>query len=323
MAYTQITLVERVLMNGYLWQGLAVTQVAKELGRHRSSIYRELARNRSRDGRYRVQQADSAAHVRRSYSRRNRRLTEQDWALVESLIEEDWSPEQVAGWLDLHGILQISHETIYQHIWKDKRQGGRMYRHLRQATKLRRKRGGSHDSRGRLPGKRTIQERPEAVEARQEVGHWEADTMRGADKACVMTLVERAIGYVEIGKLDSKSADDLTGRATQLIGRQPLPVRTVTADNGTEFHGYANIERDTHTRFYFATPYHAWERATSENTNGLIRQYLPKRRSMASLSQDRCDAIARKLNSRPRKRLGYLTPEECYSILTSDRNTDR
>ena len=314
MAYHQITLLERVLIWDYLRQGKSAGEVAQELGRHRSTIYREVARNCSgTDGFYRFQQADSAAHTRRSRSRRNRRLTDQDWDLVETLLkQEDWSPEQIAGRMGLERRLQISHETIYRRIWNDKRHGGFLHMHLRQATKQRRKRHGTYDSRGRLAGKRPIQDRPDAADNRSRVGHWEADTVLGDGKPYVVTLVERKTGYVQIGKLNARTTEQLSRRTIQLIQRQPRPVRTVTADNGTEFHGYADIERVTDARFYFATPHHSWERGTNENTNGLIRQYLPKRQSMASLTQYHCNAIARKLNTRPRKRLGYRTPQECY-----------
>ena len=234
--------------------------------------------------------------------------------LVERLLkEEDWSPEQIAGRLDHEGRLQICHETIYRHVWNDKRHGGLLHTHLRQATKQRRKRHGTYDSRGRLAGKRPIEERPAAADNRSRVGHWEADTVLGDGKPCVLTLVERKTGYVEIGKLNARTAKELSHRTIQLIQRQPRPVNTITADNGTEFHGYAHVERATDARFYFATPHHAWERGTNENTNGLIRQYLPKRQSMASLTQYECNAIARKLNRRPRKRLEYKTPEESYN----------
>ena len=149
---------------------------------------------------------------------------------------------------------------------------------------------------------------------RRQVGHWEVDTMLGAGQAgpSVLTVVERKTGYVAIGKLPARTTTHVTRRATQLIRRQPRPVRTVTADNGTEFHDYATIEQRTGARFYFATPHHAWERGTNENTNGLIRQYLPKGESMQHLTQQDCNAIARHLNRRPRKRLGFRTPEECY-----------
>ena len=139
--------------------------------------------------------------------------------------------------------------------------------------------------------------------------------MLGAGQAgpCVLSLVERKTGYLVLGKLQQRTSAEVNRRAQPLIQVQPHPVRTSTVDNGTEFHEYAALERATATRFYFATPHHAWERGTNENTNGLLRQYLPKRRSMAHLTQQDCTRIAAKLNRRPRKRLGYRTPEECYA----------
>jgi IS30 family transposase len=230
------------------------------------------------------------------------------------LLERQWSREQVAGYLGRRRLLRISHETIYRYIWTDKREGGTLYTHLRGARKQRRKRYGAYDSRGRLAGKRPITTRPAAVARRARVGHWEIDTMLGAGQAgaCILTLVERKTGYVVIGQLQARTTAQVNRRATQLIRRQPRAVRTITADNGTEFHGYAAIEHTTRARFYFATPHHAWERGTNENTNGLIRQYLPKKQSMAHLTQHDCNRIATKLNTRPRKRLHYRTPEECY-----------
>jgi IS30 family transposase len=136
------------------------------------------------------------------------------------------------------------------------------------------------------------------------------------DRPCVLSLVERTTGYLVLGQLAARTAQAVTRRAIQLIRRERHPVRTVTADNGTEFHDYATLERATGTTVYFATPHHAWERGTNENTNGLLRQYLPKGTSMAHLTQRACDALARRLNTRPRKRLGFRTPEEGYAILT-------
>ena len=129
---------------------------------------------------------------------------------------------------------------------------------------------------------------------------------------CLLSLVERKTGYLLIGKLAAHTAVAFAQRSIALIRRQPRPVRTITADNGTEIRGYRTIERATGTQFFFATPYHAWERGTNENTNGLIRQYVPKGQSMAGLTQRECARIARRLNHRPRKRLGYQTPAECY-----------
>jgi len=315
MSYSQITYAERYTLGLLRRQGLSPAAIARVLGRHRSTLIREIRRNRTRhDGGYRPQLADWYARARRSRSRRNQRFTRRDWRRVRQLLACKWSPEQIAGYLRRWRLLHISHETIYRYIWADKRASGTLYRHLRGAQKQRRKRYGHYDSRGRLAGKRPITDRPAAVATRTQVGHWEVDTMLGAGQAgpCVLTLVERKTGYVAIGKLHARTTAHVTVRATQLIRRQPRMVRTVTADNGTEFHDYATIERRTATRFYFATPHHAWERGTNENTNGLIRQFLPKGHSMARLTQQDCNAIARQLNRRPRKRLGYRTPEECY-----------
>jgi IS30 family transposase len=233
---------------------------------------------------------------------------------VQALVLQDWSPEQVAGWLARHELLRVSYETIYLRVWRDRRSGGDLWRHLRQAGKRRRKRYGAYDSRGRLAGKRHISERPAEAETRAEIGHWEIDTVMGTEhgRNSVLTLVERATGYTVMGKLARHCAGDATARCVELIARHPGRVLTVTADNGSEFHSYAEIEALSGALFYFATPHHSWERGTNENTNGLIRQYLPKRTSLAGVTQADCDAIAAKLNARPRKRLGYRTPEECY-----------
>jgi IS30 family transposase len=146
------------------------------------------------------------------------------------------------------------------------------------------------------------------------VGHWEVDTVIGAGaKDCVTTLVERKTGFTMIGKLSDRSKLGMSSRLNFLVKRNPKRCKTITSDNGTEFHDYASVEQCTGAKFYFATPYHSWERGTNENLNGLLRQYLPKRTSMAGLTQRGCDAIARRLNNRPRKRLGYRTPEEVFN----------
>jgi IS30 family transposase len=314
MMYRQITFAERYTLGVLRRGGLSPAAIARTLGRHRSTILREVQRNQARsDGTYRPQLADWYARGRRSHSRRNRQFSGADLERIRGLLAEHWSPEQVAGRLRLEGRLQISHETIYRYIWADKAAGGTLYTHLRGARKQRRKRYGRYDSRGRVAGKRPITARPAVVETRTQVGHWEADTVVGPGRPCILSLVERKTGYVIIGQLRARTTAAVNRRATELIRAQRHPVRTITADNGTEFHDFPAIERATGTRFYFATPHHAWERGTNENTNGLIRQYLPKRRSMAALTQDVCDRIAAQLNRRPRKRLGYRTPEECYA----------
>ena len=315
MRYYQITAAERYTLALLRRQGLSTAAIARLLGRHRSTIGRELWRNQTRnDGRYRALVADAYARGRRSRSRRNQRFTATDWRRVHRLLRQQWSPEQIAGRLRRDGVLAISHETIYRAIWADKAAGGSLHLHLRGARKQRRKRYGRYDSRGRLAGKRPITARPPAVERREQVGHWEADTVLGAGQAgaCLLTLVERKTGYLVVGALRQRTTAEVTRRATQLIRAQRRPVRTITADNGTEFHDYPTIEARTGTCFYFATPHHAWERGTNENTNGLLRQYVPKGTSLEHLTQRQAAQLARTLNRRPRKRLDFRTPEECY-----------
>lgn len=313
--YTQLTLDERILMMRLRWQGLSFIEIGQLLGRHRSTIYREFERNSCHhiDGGYRPTKAERRTRARRSRSRRNRHYDETDFAIVRQLLKEDWSPEQITGYLQSLGIRALSHETIYQYIWRDKANGGLLWKHLRQSPKRRRKRYKAYDSRGRLAGKRHISERPASVETRQYKGHWEIDTVMGRGSLdCIVTLVERKTGYVMIGKLKDRTTHSLNKKTKALIRRDPLSFKTITADNGTEFHQYHQIEDSSDVRFYFANPYHSWERGTNENANGLIRQYLPKGTSMKNVTQQRCDAIAVKLNQRPRKRHGYKTPEEIY-----------
>ena len=316
MNYHQITFAERYTLGLLHRHGVRPATIARALGRHRRTILRELRRNASTaDGGYRPKRAHSYAIVRRSRSRRNTRFTPSDWQLVIQRLRQHWSPEQIAGRLQRERRLRISHETIYRYIWKDLWDGGELHTYLRGARKRRRKRYGCYDSRGRLAGKRPITARPPGAQHRSRIGHWEVDTVLGDGQAapCVVTLVERKTGYVAIGKLERRTTAALNHRLRGLIDAQPRPVRTITADNGTEFHGYRTLEQQCPVQFFFATPHHSWERGSNENLNGLLRQYLPKGVSMAGLTQHECNRLARQLNRRPRKRLNYQTPEECYA----------
>ena len=317
MKYEQLNVEERSALATLKGLGWSVLEMARELGRHRSTVAREIQRNATpHDGRYRAGRAHERAVARRRRSRRNSHFGEVELGRVETLLREEWSPEQVCGYLRRTGELAISHETIYRHVWRDRERGGSLHLHLRCAQKQCRKRYGRHDSRGRLAGKRMIGERPAAVEKRRQPGHWEIDTVMGQSLGessdCILTLVERKSGYVLIGKLRARTVEQASKATLALMRRHPGQFRTITSDNGTEFHGYAQIEAASAVKFYFATPHHSWERGTNENTNGLIRQYLPKGQSMTSLTQSQCDAIANHLNNRPRKRHAYKTPNECF-----------
>lgn len=309
MTYRQLTSEERYTLGRLHRQGTSQADIARTLDRHPSTICRELQRNKTRyDGFYRSSRAGEYTRGRRSRSRRNLRIDSSAWEAVVYLLKLKWSPEQIARTLSQADIVRISHESIYRRIWADKKAGGDLYKHLRGSPKQRRKRYGAYDSRGRLGGKRHISERPAHIELRREFGHWEIDTVAGSTSHCILTLVERATGLTVIGKLKNHTTAETNRRLNKLIARAPEMFKTITADNGTEFHGYAKIEKKWGLKFYFCTPYHSWERGTNENTNGLIRQYLPKKTSMQNLTQERCDQIARQLNSRPRKRYGFNSP---------------
>ena len=313
MSYTQLSEEERYQIAALRTEGKTMSCIAKRLGRAYSTISRELDRNKyPTDGRYRAYHAARMARGRRKRARSGSRYALREWRRVELLLRRDWSPEQVAGHLRRTGF-RISHETIYQRVLADQRAGGNLWEHLRGARKQRRKRYGAYDSRGRLAGKRHITERPQAAEFRESIGHWEIDTVHGKGLESILTLVDRKSGYVQIGRLEQRTIPFTNQRLSKLMDRHPDRYQTITSDNGCEFHGYKQIEQHREVKFYFATPHHSWERGTNENTNGLIRQYLPKGTSMANLTQQDCDTIAKKLNDRPRKRHGYRTPQEIFS----------
>jgi IS30 family transposase len=307
MPYQQITLEERSVISRLRGLRCSVAEIARHLGRHRSTIYRELARNRSLRDQYEWYHAQCLARTRRSHSRRNHRFSPAYWAIVVRLLQRGWTPEQIAGrwggW--------VSRESIYQYVYRDRRAGGTLYLLLPQGRKKRRRRFG----RPQLGGPRgaSITERPAIVEARTQVGHWELDTILGPGRACLVTAVERATGYAVIGKLEACTVDALVARVTQLLQEQPHPVRTLTCDNGSEMAGYRYLEQALGCRVYFTQPYSAWQRGSIEHLNGLIRRVYPKRTDFTPVTQWDCTRLARQLNDRPRKRLNFQTPEERYA----------
>jgi IS30 family transposase len=301
MSYRQITPAERYTLATLRKQvpKLSNAAIARLMDRHPSSIGRELDRNTyAYDRMYRAAKAQERTNGRRIRSRRNEHFGPSDWKIVGGLLKQDFSPEQISGRLRRSGILEISH-------------GGDLYLFLRQLPKQRRKRYGTNERRGTLQGKRHISERPAAVEHRRELGHWEGDTVVGTgSQHCVLSLVERVSGCVLIEKLEERTTDAVNKVLVPLIERHPTLFRSITLDNGTEFHGYRAIEDATGVPFYFATPYHSWERGSNENMNGLIRQYIPKGVDMCDIDQLDCNVITRRLNDRPRKRHGFRTPLE-------------
>ena len=312
--YRQLSQEERYRIAALGESRKTIAEIARSIGRPACTVLRERRRNCSNsDGAYRASLAQSYSTARRWRERIGFRHTPQLWEQVVGLLEQDWSPEQISNSLLLEGSRQISHQTIYKFVHNDRRDGGTMFKHLRCSQKLRRKRHNSLDSRGILPGKRHISQRPLIVESRTELGHWEGDTVMGSDlHHGLLTLVERKSGLAIIKKLESRTTATVTEAALSVLKEHGASFSTITFDNGTEFHGYKLLEERFPVKCYFATPYHSWERGSNENLNGLIRQYFPKGTSMNHVTQADCDAVAAKLNSRPRKRHCFQTPQYVY-----------
>ena len=312
MGYRQLTQGERYVMANMFRQRYSLRAIAKALDRSPSTISRERKRNASSyDGGYRVERAQEHAMARRWRSRKKSQYSQQEWDAVADQLRGKWSPEQIAGRRKVKGGRQISKETIYRYVRRERKAGGKLWTQLRIVSKFGRKRRGSPCTRGKLLGKRHISERPKAVERRRQLGHWEGDTVMGSDmRHCVLTLVERVSGYLVMHKLHARTKEQASTALARMAIALGAKLKTITLDNGTEFHDYEIVERRFGVKFYFATPYHSWERGTNENTNGLVRQYLPKGMCMSQITQADCNQIAKELNDRPRARLGFKTPSE-------------
>ena len=304
MSYSQLTQEQRYLINHLLKMGINPTDIAKRVGVHKTTISRELKRNTGKKG-YRYKQAQRKANQRRQRGRK--RLAEKDWEIVEGYLEKDLSPEQVsARVLKKHG-LQISHEWIYQYIWKDKREGGKLYQHLRRKKKYR-KRGSLKDKRGKIPNQKSIDDRPEAANKRERIGDWEGDTIIGKGKqGAIVTMVDRKSRYLRMGLVEHRTKEAVSKAIIDLLS--DFPVHTITLDNGKEFADHEIVAQALGAEVYFAHPYSSWERGTNENTNGLIRQYIPKKMSFGLLTDADIVFVENRLNSRPRKCLDFEQPE--------------
>jgi IS30 family transposase len=299
-------------------RGMRIDEIARIIGKHQSSVYRELSRN-AFGGTYISGKAEIKARTRRrdnrpSPVRGNRQLME----TVEWLIEQDIAPEQIAGRIKLEHCQraewQISHETIYQHVYDLVHNGKDLRNHLRHAHKARRQRNANKDRRGIIPGRVFIDKRPGIVERKSRRGDWEGDTVEGAGKkGYVATFVDRKSKYLVAYKLDRKTASSLVNGAVKAFQAIPVTLRkTITVDNGKEFAAHKELAYRLKAKVFFAHPYHSWERGLNEHTNGLIRQYLPKNRSLADLTSRELAKIVAVINNRPRKSLGYRTPREVF-----------
>ena len=307
--YHQLTRTQRYQIYALRKTKHLLSEIAMVIGVHRSSVSRELKRNRGQRG-YRPQQAQERAVKRRPKA--VPRITTEVWMIVEHLLRQEWSPEQISGRLKKEQGIRISDEWIYQYILADKRAGGDWYKHLR-CQKKRRKRYGTYDRRGKLPNCHSIEERPAQVQTRKRIGDWEVDTLLGKQqKHAMLTLTERKSRFTLLGKLSRRTAPAVRQRLCQLLLPIQDQVHTLTSDHGREFAAHERIAETLQLKFYFAHPYAAWERGTNENTNGLLRQYFPKKSDFQTISNKQIEQALSRLNSRPRKTLRFKTPFEVF-----------
>ena len=310
MNYTQLTREQRYQIYALMKAGHNQTQMAVVVGCHKSTISRELRRNRGQKG-YRPYQADEMAFDRQCDAYRAR-IAGQTWQRVELLLRQEWSPQQIAGRLKLERQPTVSHECIYLYVYADKRRGGTLHRHLR-SQKKQRKRYSGYIRRGQIPNRTSIDKRPQIVARKGRFGDWEADTIVGArHQGGLLSVVERKSKLTRLRKLATKGAAEMKDHSIELLEPLAAQVHTITVDNGKEFCQHEQIAAGLQARIYFAHPYSSWERGLNENTNGLVRQYFPKKHDFAGITNAEVQHVEDRLNNRPRKTLGYRTPNEVF-----------
>lgn len=308
--YKQLAQEQRYQIYALKKAGLYQTTIAKIVGVHKSTISREIKRNSGLRG-YRPRQAQGFVNKRREKAT-NRRISQDTWDLVKSLLREDWSPEQISGWLYNERNRSVSHESIYQFVLKDKKQGGNLYQHLR-CKKKRKKRYGSSNYRGQIPHRVSIDQRPVIVDNRSRIGDWELDTIIGkGHKQALVSITERKSRLTLLAKVKHKTAELVSLSINRLLGPIASKVFTLTSDNGKEFAKHQEISKELNANFYFAHPYSSWERGLNENTNGLIRQYFPKKHDFTFIAEADISTVMNKLNNRPRKCLDFKTPNQVF-----------
>jgi transposase, IS30 family len=306
MTYKHLSQAERYQIHALMKAGHDQSQIAKLLDRHKSTISRELSRNTGSRG-YRPKQACEMSADRAQNSRNASTVAPWVKEQANALLRVQWSPEQIAS------QLPISHETVYQHVYADKAQGGALWKNLRCQKQKRKRYAGGRERRGQIPNRRPLSDRPLHIEARKQVGHWECDTVIGANhKGAVVTMVERKSGYAVMAKVTNKTSALVSSAIVDKLQPLAARVKTLTFDNGKEFAGHAYIDEQLQSTAYFARPFASWERGSNENLNGLLRQYVPKKRAMSTVTDKEIRMIQNRLNNRPRKRLGFKTPAEVF-----------
>lgn len=312
---SHLTLEQRYIVSSMLQTGSTQTSIADFLGKHKSVISREIKRNSDgRSSKYRAELAHRKATKRLVNKHKHISFTDDMKTYVSGKLKEKFSPEQIVGEAKLRSIAIVSHERIYQYVWSDKKAGGKLHKNLRNQGKRYRKRGSLKDNRGILKDRIDIDLRPKEVDNRENFGDLEIDTIIGKDhKGAILTINDRATGMVKIRKLNGKDATELAAKTAEALQDWKPNIRTITSDNGKEFAAHKTIAQALEIDFYFAHPYHSWERGSNENLNGLIRQYIPKRTNFDEITEEFVSFVETELNNRPRKRFDFQTPKEIFN----------
>lgn len=306
MADGRLSQHERYRIHSLREAGCSLRGIALALDRSPSTISRELRRNRV-DRYYEPIRAQRLSERRRSQASQRTRIAAEHIECIEACLREDWSPEQIAGTTGL-----ASHEWIYQHVYADQRQGGTLFKSLRRRRRKRRRRG-LRDGRGQLRHRRNWRERPPVVEQRSRLGDWEIDSMHASrGKAVVVTMTERRSRVHLLAHSPDGTADNVRQAIVGRLGHLYRGVHTLTADNGKEFAQHQRLGAALQADVYFADPYSAWQRGSNENANGLVRQYLPRDMDFATITDEQLRWIEQRLNTRPRKILGFKTPLDIF-----------
>jgi len=313
MNYQQLTDSQRYQIESYLKANYSITQIAKELGVHKSTISREVNRNGKKRS-YNARYAQQVSVERRKEAYKHSTFdSSMKHYIDKALTQKQWSPEQIKGRCDLKGIAMVSVERIYQYIYKDQSQGGLLYKELRTARRWRKKRLNRKHQRGQIPHRTMIGQRPEIVNNKQRYGDWEVDTIIGKNhKTAILTVTERKSQFELMVKTDGTKAESIKKEMVNLFAPFKKLVKTITSDNGKEFTKHQEISKKLEAEFYFAEPYSPWQRGLNEYNNKLIRQYLPKKTDFSNIDNRTINMIISKLNNRPRKLLAYKTPNEVF-----------
>ena len=284
------------------------SQIAKEIELLKKTVNEEIKRNSNpQTGIYKAEEAHQLYLDRMQKKRKAIHFTDEIKQQVTTLLKEDYSPEQIAGTLK-----NISHQTIYKFVWNDKKKGGNLYKHLRNQGK-RYQRKELYKPNDPINDRKTIDLRPAIVEQRSRIGDYEVDLVMGANhKGAILTFNDRATGYTLLGHLPCEGAIHTKEMIAKLISENQLTIHTITSDNGKEFSKHKELSEEFNLDYYFAHPYHSWERGSNENYNRLLRQYFPKGADLRFISQEELERVENKLNNRPRKRFGYMSPKEVY-----------